>query len=162
MIVAAQCRAARGLLNWSQQKLADAARVDFVKVDEFETGAAPIDNVTVEDLQRALEAAGVEFILGPRPGVLLKDSVSFSSVDNTERRALADSLPTPVQLKDGRTLATLTDVIKLLADLPEDRRAAEKWEQISEMMADATIGRQMYRNRLLGHLRQALRAEGLL
>jgi hypothetical protein len=162
MIVAAQCRAARGLLNWSGQMLADAARLDLIKINEFEGGLVSVDDATIEGLQRALEAAGVEFLQGLRPGVRLKDLMSLSTRASVDQQSLADILPTPVQLNDGRTLTTLTDVIKLLADLPEDRRATEEWEQISEMMADATIGRQVYRNRLLSHLCQALRSEGLL
>jgi transcriptional regulator with XRE-family HTH domain len=69
----AQCRAARGLLDWSQQQLADAARVGVVTVRQFEGGASQPRNATLDVLQRALESAGVEFIAenGGGPGVRL-------------------------------------------------------------------------------------------
>lgn len=74
MITPAQCRAARGLINWSQQQLADAARVGVVTVRQFETGASQPRNATLDVLQRALEAAGVIFVAenGEGPGVRLK------------------------------------------------------------------------------------------
>jgi len=38
MISSSQCRAARGLLDWSQQQLANAANVGIVTVRHFEAG----------------------------------------------------------------------------------------------------------------------------
>ncbi|NJL08926.1 MAG: helix-turn-helix domain-containing protein [Methylacidiphilales bacterium] len=74
MMTPAQCRAARGLLDWPQQQLADAARVGVVTVRQFEAGASQPRNATLDVLRRALEAAGVEFIPenGGGPGVRLK------------------------------------------------------------------------------------------
>lgn len=70
----AQCRAARALLDWSQQQLADAARVGIVTVRQFEGGGARPRNATLEVISRALESAGVEFIAenGGGPGVRLR------------------------------------------------------------------------------------------
>ncbi|WP_442582531.1 helix-turn-helix domain-containing protein [Mesorhizobium sp. ASY16-5R] len=62
MINSAQCRAGRALLNWSQQQLADAARVGVVTVRQFENGGSEPRNATLDVIRRALEAAGVEFI----------------------------------------------------------------------------------------------------
>lgn len=62
MLTPAQCRAARALIDWSQQQLADAARVGVVTVRQLESGAAQPRNSTVDVLRRALEAAGVQFI----------------------------------------------------------------------------------------------------
>jgi transcriptional regulator with XRE-family HTH domain len=74
MFTPAQCRAARGLIDWSQQQLAEAARVGVVTVRQFEGGASQPRNATLEVVQRALEAAGVEFIPenGGGAGVRLK------------------------------------------------------------------------------------------
>jgi transcriptional regulator with XRE-family HTH domain len=61
MITAAQCRAARGLLEWTQQQLADRAHVGVVTIRQFEQGGEP-RRATLEVIQRAFESAGVEFI----------------------------------------------------------------------------------------------------
>ncbi len=63
MIEAAQVRAARALIGWSQAKLADAAGLPVSTVDRFEIGApdgVPAD--AVAKMGAALELAGVAFI----------------------------------------------------------------------------------------------------
>jgi transcriptional regulator with XRE-family HTH domain len=72
MISPAQCRAARGLLDWSQQQLADAARVGVVTIRNFESQSTEARHATVEVIVRAFEAAGVEFTNGDAPGVRLR------------------------------------------------------------------------------------------
>ena len=62
MITASQCRAARGLLDWTQQELADAAQVGVATVRIFEGEAAQTRPAILAALRRALELAGVEFI----------------------------------------------------------------------------------------------------
>ena len=59
---AAQCRAARSLLDWSQQKLADEARVGVVTVRQLEAGTHQPRHATLQVVRRCLEAAGVDFI----------------------------------------------------------------------------------------------------
>jgi transcriptional regulator with XRE-family HTH domain len=68
----AQCRAARGLLNWSQGNLAGTAKVARAMIAEFELGRRTPDDRTLDDIQRSLVAAGVEFTNGDQPGVRLK------------------------------------------------------------------------------------------
>ncbi|MFH3481646.1 helix-turn-helix domain-containing protein [Xanthobacter variabilis] len=70
----AQCRAARALLDWSQQQLADAATVGNATIRNFESGKSEPRNATLNVLQRALEAAGVIFVAenGEGPGVRLR------------------------------------------------------------------------------------------
>ena len=61
-ITSDQCRAARGLLNWTQEELATNARVARATVAEFESNMRrPMKNnlLAIED---AMFAAGVEFI----------------------------------------------------------------------------------------------------
>ena len=58
----AQCRAARGLLDWTQQKLAVAAGVGVSIVTTFERSWRCNYPDKIQAIQRALEDAGVEFI----------------------------------------------------------------------------------------------------
>ena len=62
MVTPEQCRAARGLLSWSQQDLAKNAQVGVVTVHQLEAGLSQPRRSTIEVIRRALEAAGVEFI----------------------------------------------------------------------------------------------------
>lgn len=70
----AQTRAARGLIDWSQSRLADAAGVSLSTVKDFEAGRRqPVPN-NLTAIRAALEAAGVEFIAenGGGAGVRLR------------------------------------------------------------------------------------------
>jgi transcriptional regulator with XRE-family HTH domain len=71
-------RAARALLNWSQEELADAATVSIPTIKRLESNEGPLGgrSETSEKIQRALEVAGIEFIdeNGGGPGVRLKKS----------------------------------------------------------------------------------------
>ena len=75
MITSAQCRAGRGLLDWTQQYLADRAGVGIVTVRQVEAGLNEPRRSTLEVIRRALEAGGVEFIdeNGGGPGVRLRE-----------------------------------------------------------------------------------------
>lgn len=73
---AAQCRAARALLNISQEELATMASVSVTSLRNFERGATvPIHNNLVA-IRGALEVAGIEFIAenGGGAGVRLRKS----------------------------------------------------------------------------------------
>lgn len=68
----AQVRMARAALNWSLADLAEAAGVHRNTISNFETGRYGGDPEKVEAVQRALEAAGIEFTNGGQPGVRMK------------------------------------------------------------------------------------------
>lgn len=55
----AQCRAARGLLAWSQADLAEAARVGLSTVRDLETERRQVSPELVQAIRAAIEAAGV-------------------------------------------------------------------------------------------------------
>ena len=69
-ITAAQIRAARGLLEWSRVRLALRAnvRMHLVSLAERESRTLPVRGL--DEIQRTLEAAGIEFTKGD-PGVKL-------------------------------------------------------------------------------------------
>ena len=69
---AAQCRAARALLKWSQDKLAEASKVSAKTVGDFEREARTPHHHILADIGAALESAGVEFTNGDQPGVRLR------------------------------------------------------------------------------------------
>jgi predicted transcriptional regulator len=62
MLTPAQCRAARGLIDWSQSDLALQARVGIVTIRQLEAGVHAPRRATLDVVRRALESAGVEFI----------------------------------------------------------------------------------------------------
>lgn len=62
MITSAQSRGARGLLKWSQQDLADAAKIGIVTVRQFENEQAEPRSATLQVIQRAFESAGIIFL----------------------------------------------------------------------------------------------------
>jgi transcriptional regulator with XRE-family HTH domain len=70
----AQARAARGLLDWARDDLADRCGVAVRTILRFEAGGSETRPATLAAIRAALEAAGVEFIAenGGGPGVRLK------------------------------------------------------------------------------------------
>ena len=71
-----QVKAARALLGWSQERLADAADVSIPTIKRLEAHDGPLGgrNETGTKIRLALERAGVEFIdeNGGGPGVRLR------------------------------------------------------------------------------------------
>lgn len=75
MITARQTRAARALLGWSQEMLADKARVSLTALKRMEsaTGLRVFES-TSDQVRRALEAEGIAFInSGRNEGVMIVD-----------------------------------------------------------------------------------------
>lgn len=70
MIAPEQIRAARGLLNWKQGKLAKAAKLSLRALNNIEREATVPHQKTLAAIQKALEAARVEFL--PGGGVRLR------------------------------------------------------------------------------------------
>jgi len=62
MISAAQIRAARALVGWSQQELADRAIVSVNAVNRLERGLVDTKSSTLSAVERAFMKAGVEFV----------------------------------------------------------------------------------------------------
>ena len=64
----AQCRAARGLLNWSEDRLASTAGIKVSVLRDFEAERF-VPRSIAQVLRRAFEAAGIEFSNHGAPGV---------------------------------------------------------------------------------------------
>jgi transcriptional regulator with XRE-family HTH domain len=62
MLTPEQCKAARAMLGWSREELADKAGVSAGTVTGFELLGADSKTSTLQKLRRALGAGGVEFI----------------------------------------------------------------------------------------------------
>ena len=81
MILVAQVRAARGLLDWNQTRLAEATglALSTIKRMEGSEGILRGNSENVWKVQKALEAAGIRFIDeddGGGSGVRLKDRMA--------------------------------------------------------------------------------------
>jgi DNA-binding XRE family transcriptional regulator len=68
MITSRQIRAARALLGWSQQQLADKAIVSLNAVARLENGVVDSRISTVQAVQKALVKAGIEFLDADQKG----------------------------------------------------------------------------------------------
>jgi|SRR5271165_7340375 len=88
MIMADQIRAARALLQLDQSSLARRAHVSLATLRRSEngTGAVRVSARAVSSIQRALEAAGAEFIPG---GVRRRRRRNAAEVDARFRRIMA-------------------------------------------------------------------------
>ena len=82
-----QCRMARAALGLGVRELAAAAKVSIDTVARFERGEE-LKERTIDALQRALEAAGVEFTNGDQPGVRLAktSAVGPTKATNASKR----------------------------------------------------------------------------
>ena len=79
ILLPVQCRMARAALGLGVRELAEAAKVSVDTVARFERGDE-LKERTVDALQRTLEAAGVEFTNGDRPGVRLDRTAATARV----------------------------------------------------------------------------------
>jgi transcriptional regulator with XRE-family HTH domain len=68
VVISAQIRAARALLNWSQERLAGEAGVGATTVRDIESQRRPTDTGAMRQLRRAFENAGVRFVSGAADG----------------------------------------------------------------------------------------------
>ncbi|USQ71685.1 helix-turn-helix transcriptional regulator [Roseomonas mucosa] len=76
MITARQFRAARALLGWTQETLADKARVPLTALKRLEsTSGLEVFESTRDEVRRAFERAGIVFLNSDQgKGVLLVDA----------------------------------------------------------------------------------------
>jgi transcriptional regulator with XRE-family HTH domain len=84
ILLPVQCRMARAALGLGVRELAAAAKVSIDTVARFERGDE-LKERTIDALQRALEAAGIEFTNGDQPGVRLTRAAAARSAEATAR-----------------------------------------------------------------------------
>lgn len=72
MMTPAQCRAARGLLDWNQQDLAKHSTVGYSTIRKFESGQTKPRNSTLIVLRQTFETHGVAFLDENGGGVKLR------------------------------------------------------------------------------------------
>ena len=72
MLEAMQCRAARGLLRWTQDELARRSGISGTTIRAFETEQTNPNPATLIVLRQTFEKAGVEFTNDDQPGVRMK------------------------------------------------------------------------------------------
>lgn len=88
MITINQCRAARGLLDWTQQDLADASGLSKTAINNFEKGHSDIKTESLRAIRMAFESADVEFLgdeglrLKQEKALLLTGENAFSDLLN--------------------------------------------------------------------------------
>lgn len=72
-----QCRAARGLKNWTQGDLAKASGVSDVTIRNYENEKTTPQPASLQVIRTALESAGVQFLangdVATGPGVVLRE-----------------------------------------------------------------------------------------
>ena len=77
MVTPAQLRAARALVGWSREDLANKSGVGAGTIKDFELNCSDPKQGTVQKWRRALEAAGVQFIdedVNGGPGLRLRSA----------------------------------------------------------------------------------------
>lgn len=62
MITIEQCRAARGLVSWTQQDLAEASGLSKTAINNFEKGHSDIKSDSLRAIRLAFESVDIEFL----------------------------------------------------------------------------------------------------
>ena len=106
---AIQLRMARAAIGWGVRELAEKAGVTANTVTRIENGADAKQS-TIDALQRALEAAGIEFTNGDQPGLRLTKAAAARLPGSSQSRRVAAKV---VRRKTAKAAVQIT-----LAPLP--------------------------------------------
>ncbi len=118
MIDAKQIRAARGLLDWTQETLAEMSGVARTTIKNVENGSTLPRLETSNALQRTLEEAGVEFT--PSSGVRMKDRMVQIFEGSEVNQRLLDDVYHTLRNTGGEVLIAHVDEMKFVNALPPD------------------------------------------
>ena len=147
-----QCLAARALLNWSQDELAQVSQVHISTIALFELGKRPPCDGTIDDLRDVLDGAGVE---RERSGPLNAASARLCKRLAARRRSLvSDSVSRQVG-RAGVAAGRAVDGAAVVCDVTLDPRRDCCAVQ-SNVVDDAEVvvdGRRFDRRRCRAHCR---------
>lgn len=90
MITPRQCRAARGLLGYTQADLAKKAGMSKTGLNNFESGKSSMKSTTQKALKKALEDSGIDFTKGE--GVRLRTNETILLQGNGSAEALYEHI----------------------------------------------------------------------
>lgn len=117
MISARQTRAARALLDWPQETLAEKSGITDKTISNIEKGKTEPRGDTANALKLAFESYGVEFL--PNDGTRMRDeSVTVLEGDDANERLLADIFQT---LRDRSGEEIL--ICGLREPMPDDKKS---------------------------------------
>lgn len=129
----AQCRAARGFLNWTLADLAEASGISRASLNAFERGNSNMKADTMAAIHLALEKAGIEFT--DEPGVRLKAQkleIRHIQGENVMQRFFDDVYQTRLKL-GGELLSAGLDETKyenMIGDAEVTRQQIKKWQAL--------------------------------
>lgn len=105
-ITSEQSRAARGLIDWSQQDLASKCDLGLSTVRNFEKGRSQPTRANISLIAKTLEAAGVIFIPADDkgPGVRLRDKEPLKEIVQTVKNIVDDYEKEPFRKKNVRKI----------------------------------------------------------
>lgn len=106
MFSPALCRAARGLVGWSAEELAAAAKLGVATIWRFE-GGSPARPSSVQAMLTALEGAGIEFIAAGEQSLQGGPGLRRKPVDEPEVAAAKEAVEMELSGPEDLSLESL-------------------------------------------------------
>lgn len=127
MITGAQIRAARGLIRWSADTLADRSKLGVATVRRAENvdGVPTITEANLAAIQAALEAAGVEFIPENGGGAGVRRRLSVPQLERVSVSSFDGRIVLQISYRGRTFLVTLQSTILEDMDRANYRSDAE-------------------------------------
>lgn len=128
MMTTHQLKAARALLDWTQQDLAKASGMHLNVINNIERGISNPRQSTLEKLKRALEENGVAFI-GTRGVELKREAITVTKLEGEHAAStLVEDILKLMPDADGEVLILMADIRNFDGHAPEagKRYQAEK------------------------------------
>jgi transcriptional regulator with XRE-family HTH domain len=129
-LYASQVRAARALLGWKQEDLAEASGMSLTAVRSFETGYTPRGS-TLNAIRTAIENAGLEFLADEGIKRSNPEVTIYRGVDSCDR--FFHDMAQVVKIQSGDVLAAIKSPDVLTLPIGIDRRCnLERLEPVGE------------------------------